>query len=90
MKTFDEFLEEQEAKKPNLKKLSDAANAATVAYRKNSNDATLKHAHEAHHAAYHAHLAQHKVKPLGNATYNRMREHGTNSDHYKSLMKHPH
>lgn len=90
MNNFEEFLEEQINPKPNLKKLSDAAKQATANYGKKANDSNLEKAHQAHKEAYEAHLAQHRIKDLGNSTYNRMKEHGKDVDHYKQLLKTPH
>lgn len=83
--TFSDVLQEAAAKSPSLTELSAKAVAATKAYGAKRSAATAKKAHAAHQAAYDAHREKHEKKPLGNATYNRMQEHGEFAAHYKRL-----
>jgi hypothetical protein len=70
-----------------LKALSDAAKKATAAYGSKRTPAMAMKAQKAHQAAYEAHKAQHEKKPLSNAVYNRMQEHGEFAHHYKRMAE---
>lgn len=67
------------------KKLSDLAHAASKKYQLSGSKADAGAAAQAHSAAYKAYREKHAVKPLGNATYTRMKEHGKDADHYNRL-----
>lgn len=88
MKKFSEFSADiNEAKVPGLKALSVAAAKASAVARRTHSSADHAAAHKAHKAAYDAHRAVSDTKPLSNMMFNRMKEHGLDTDHHARLSK---